>query len=187
LFGFVIQIADLPVIGEALFDESYEMMDHLEIQQAKVRTIERRAFQFFSNLRILLLYNNEIESLKINIFEKCGKLEHIDFSNNRISAITPKLLENLPKLDLVHFEFNECSGWNIKSEKLRDNLKKCFENCKKFSDCELAQVNPEEHSQNGSHYFLVISLLMVAVVCVAAVAYLLYRKRINNIGFSIFV
>jgi hypothetical protein len=142
LGGIVIQRGNLPVIKKDLFDKSYTAIKHIEIIYAKVQTIEKYALQYLSNLRVLLLNDNQIAALPFAIFANLKELEIIDLRNNYINAISPILFNYLPKLKKVSLSDNRCVdenfyGSSITEALFHDDLERCYNNCMELDECQV--------------------------------------------------
>lgn len=112
----------------------YTQIIKFTVVRSKLKEIHQSDFSQFPELKILWLYDNDLEILENNLFEKNLKLEEIEFQNNKIWFIGDETFTKLSTSILkLNFSNNFCINldFNSGSESwisIIENLKNCAEN-----------------------------------------------------------
>jgi Leucine-rich repeat (LRR) protein len=135
--------------------EKFKHIVDLRICKCKLKYIERSKLAVFSKrLRILDLYNNNIETLPVDTFDDLTQLHELKILNNRIKHLPENLFRNLKNLKMFNADYNEIEELpkrffdptpQIVSIQMNNNeLSRIYVNF-----CRLSDLNVIDFSQNA--------------------------------------
>ena len=95
----------------------FDNLELIVISNGHVKEIHQTDLKPFSELKLLLLPNNQIEIIEENLFEFNRKLVKISFYSNCIFYVHPKVFVNLQSLNSIDMKFNACVNDKIENSK----------------------------------------------------------------------
>jgi hypothetical protein len=133
------------IIRNHFFVEDFAMLQHLNIWDNKIETIEANAFQHLTKLKWIALGGNQLRSLPHQIFRNNPEIIFIFLYNNQINSITPDFFQNLSKLQRVDLDgSNQCidmvfgchsGSCSVSQSELDSELSTCYNNCLIDGEC----------------------------------------------------
>ncbi|WP_213398997.1 leucine-rich repeat domain-containing protein, partial [Bacillus subtilis] len=94
----------------------------IKIQSSQLTEVKRDDLKEYTNLRILNLFDNEIQFLESNLFEFVPKLELIWLDSNKIAHIDANVFNNfVGKLSHLYLSDNICQFENAHDDKSKAN------------------------------------------------------------------
>lgn len=129
-------------------------LEGIQIQNSKLKSVSRDDLKFFTNLKEIMFYENDIEKLDNDVFSSNLELIFVHFENNKLKVIGENILGPLKKLQKAYFRGNNCINLNADNEIQKLELKHEFrENCptieriemlkEKFCDKEFRELKSE--------------------------------------------
>lgn len=86
----------------------YPILELLRISLCHLKAIERVDVQNLTNLRELILSDNDLETLKSDLLVNNSALEYVNFSYNKLKSVGLNIFKSLTKLRYAEFEENLC-------------------------------------------------------------------------------
>lgn len=100
--------------------ELFPILSLLSMGSSKVKFIARKNFKNMKNLKILHLFDNEIEEIPKDTFHDLEGLETLNLYDNKIASLHPDTFLNLRSLDSLRLSHNRIQV--IDKNLLRDNV-----------------------------------------------------------------
>jgi hypothetical protein len=97
------------------FEKFFPDLNQIAIVNSKLKAISKSDLIPFKNLTDLILYQNQIEVLENDLFERNLLLKMIDFESNKLQYIGENTLTPLTKLESADFELNPCISLSTSS------------------------------------------------------------------------
>ncbi len=132
------------IIRDNFFGQEFNVIEYLYLWKNKIEAIEANAFHHLTNLKWILLTENQLRSLPHQIFKTNPEMIAIWLYANKINSITPDFFKNLNKLQYVYFPSNQCTNkvfgcytgsCSVSQSELDSGLSTCFKNCLDDVEC----------------------------------------------------
>lgn len=108
------------------FNKFFTNVERIYLSDTGLKKIFKEDLENFSKLLQLYAYDNELESLDSNLFERNPNLEWLDLSKNKLESIGADLLKPLTKLGRAYFEYNPCIVKNAETKSEVEALRQEF-------------------------------------------------------------
>lgn len=113
----------------------FPALQEISIIKSKLQSISKADLQPFKSLKILSLFDNELERLDGDLFEFNSELQHIDLKNNKLKFIGQNVMKPMTNLKYADFRNNICIDDKAESHNEIANLAVVMENqCKATSN-----------------------------------------------------
>nr|ABB21142.1 variable lymphocyte receptor A [Eptatretus stoutii] len=81
--------------------------NRLELDYNKLSSLPSKAFQSFTKLTFLSLFNNKLQTLPTGVFDHLVNLNELRLGANQLKSLPPKIFDKLTKLTLLYLENNQ--------------------------------------------------------------------------------
>lgn len=80
----------------------------LSLSQNGMSSITRRDLSSYTNLQMLIIYNNRIQSIPGDLFLDTPRLQYINLNSNSLRHLGPNIFSNLLNLRTLRLQHNTC-------------------------------------------------------------------------------
>lgn len=169
------------------FEKHFPNIEGLRVAASMLVELTQSDISVFPKLRNCDMFNNNIEVLERNLFEKNRDLEYLYFGDNRIRSVGYNILKPLTKIHTVVLQFNKCIDKNVYSPTEMTTFQQTLnEKCSTLTETDARKLNEieEELSRDGklSTLGLWIVSVLILITVVAAAGFVWKKRRDNKPG-----
>lgn len=171
------------------FQGIYSKVTKFTVERAKLKEIHQNDFSQFPELKVLWLYENDLEVLENNLFERNLHLEEIDLHNNKIWFIDDETFKNLNSLESLNLKGNLCVDFHFKGilpkkSLLNETCVEIFrepknENSTNIEDIQKDIQKLEENLNNKIITFFIISVV-ISIIFMIITFFIIKCSKIQN-------